>query len=90
MDAELKVGDEVYYRKSPGEAPKRKVYRIIKIEPMEVPEAVKQTSVQQHNKSLYGRETDKISQPDFSYVIEPLGGGENLTVRQGEIDTVGK
>ncbi len=88
MDAELKVGDEVYYRKSPDEPHKRKVYRIIKIEPMEVPETIKQTSNQQHNESLYGKETDKISQPDLSYIIEPLGGGENLTVRQGEIDSI--
>jgi len=90
MDAEFKEGDQVYYKGNPAAASKaRKKYIVRKVEQPEVSNDAKIALKQQQNESLYGKEIEKISQPVLSFTIEPLNGGEQIKVSQGEIELVG-
>jgi hypothetical protein len=84
MEAELKVGDEVFYRNTPGGMQKGMTYRIVEIITTPSPNP----ALHSNDKNLYGREIDKLSLPHVHYVIEPRTGGEQITVQQGEIDSV--
>jgi hypothetical protein len=36
--------------------------------------------------SLYGKEIEKISQPDYSFIIEPVSGGKSIKMSRAEIE----
>ena len=81
MEAELKVGDEVCFRNTPGAAQKKGRFKIIEVKAIE-PKYETDTV----DKNLYDREIDKLNMPQVSYVIESLQGGEKFNASQGEID----
>lgn len=86
MEAQFKEGDEVYYKADGTQSEPRKRYRVRKVEQIEVSKEVKDVSSQQN--ALYKKEIEKISQPDVSYKIEPINGGESIKVSRAEIELV--
>ena len=83
MDAQFKEGDEVYYKANPAHSESREKFRVRKIEQVQVSEEIKNAAKQQ---SLYGKEIEKMSQPDYSFIIEPVSGGKSIRVNRAEIE----
>ena len=90
MNAEFKQGDEVFYIRRPGKSVLPEKFKIIDVCQSEASAAIKDEASRTSRKSLYGKEIQEVSQPALSFVIEPLSGGERITVKQGEIQSAEK
>ena len=88
MNAEFKKGDKVLCIKRPGNSTRPQKYKIVDVCQSEAPAAIKDEASGTSNKSLYGKEIHEVSRPTLSFVIEPIFGGERLTVKQGEIELI--
>ena len=87
MEAELKVGDKVCFRNAEYAEQRNSVYRIVSVN-VDRPSRQQNDAMHDADKNLYGRESEKLSLPQATYEIEPLGGGERISAVQGEIDLV--
>jgi hypothetical protein len=88
MNAEFKKGDKVLYTNPPGDSALPQKFKIVDVCQREAPAVIKGEAKGTYGKSLYGKEIQEVSRPTLSFVIEPISGGERLTVKQGEIELI--